>query len=171
MCCIIKYLTSMHTVAIAVQASGCYCTLSILKHKYTVIFLHLKKCTKSILRLFYKYEFEWRTSKLWYKSSQLGWHSAWGKILCTFLSFLLLLTWTGSALTAHPDLLSPDAFDHISATVNRSVPPPPEISWHIKAPEGGSTLECTTKMWDPRAHSQRGHSTLKYLANKTLFVF
>ena len=82
-----------------------------------------------------------------------------------FLS-CFLLAWTGSAFSAHPDVLSPDAFDHISATVNRSVPPPPEISWHIKAPEGGLILECTIKMWDPYTHSR----TLVYFGTR-VFLF
>ena len=65
------------------------------------------------------------------------------------------------------------------ATVNRSTPPPPEISWHIKAPEGGLILECTTKMWDPHTHARTythsegvcvWQSALTYLTSKCLFI-
>lgn len=130
-----------------------------------------KEVQYSILRLFYKGKLEWKTSKQWYKSSQLRWHSAWGKILCTSLSFLLLLTRTGSALTAHPDVLSPDAFDHISATVYRSALPPPEVSWHIKAPEGKLMWKCTIKMLDPHTLTEGGNCALKFFDKKKNGLF
>lgn len=74
------------------------------------------------------------------------------------LSLSRLLTWIGSALRAHPDVLSPNAFDHISATVNRFVPPPPEISKPLR-----DARPQSTKMWGPWTHSHWGHSAVKYL--------
>lgn len=63
------------------------------------------------------------------------------------LSLLFLLS---SRLFVHwtlPHVLFRDAFDYISATVNRSAPAPTGISWHIRTPEGSwqwyATVEPT----------------------------